>query len=287
MLSTSTSEETTLRALLRTGERALCEAGIPSPRLEAELLLCGVLGCRRIDLYLRQTERPTPEAISQFMGWLHRRAAREPLQYIIGEVEFCGLTLHVSPGVFIPRPETEWIVEAAKQHVPTPQRMLDLCTGSGALAIALARTFPEAVVYASDISRVALAVAEANATRHGCPIIFRAGDLFSPFEICDHPFDLIVCNPPYLSEADRRSLQPEVRDYEPAEALYAAEGGTAFYRRILGEAPNWLAPGGTLILEMGDHQSEWLRQQVAGIYPLAFLPDLSGTDRVAVLKPHG
>ncbi len=279
--------ETTILTLLQEATRTLQEAGIVSPRLEAELLLCKILGCRRIDLYLRPSpiERLSAEDNTRFEAWLFRRAAREPLQYITGEVEFCGILLHVSRGVFIPRPETEWLVEAAKQIAPAPRRILDLCTGSGALAIALARQFPEAEVYASDLSPMALAVARENAKRHPCAISFREGDLFAPFERA--LFGLIVCNPPYIAEAERPHLQPEVRDYEPAEALYAGEGGIAFYRRLLLEAPAYLTSGGSLILEMGDRQAEWLRKQVGGRHTLKFLPDLSGTDRVAVLNFSG
>ncbi len=285
-MPTATLEEKTILALLREGEQTLSE--IPSSRLEAELLLCRILSCRRIDLYLREMEHPASDDVSRFRAWLRRRSAREPLQYITGEVEFCGMTLRVSSGVFIPRPETEWMVEAAKQIVPTPRRILDLCTGSGALAIALARAFPEAVVAASDCSPIALAIAKDNAERHRCQIAFREGDLLAPFESV-MPFDLIVCNPPYIAQTDRPHLQPEVRDYEPATALYAAEGGLAFYRRILEDAPTHLAPDGCLILEMGDGQSEWLRQQVEaqGRFTVAFLPDLSGTDRVAILTLRG
>jgi release factor glutamine methyltransferase len=276
--------ETAILTLLQDAARTLDQAGIASPRLEAELLLCKILGCRRIDLYLRPMEYPSAEDLSRFRAWLCRRAAREPLQYITGEVEFCGILLHVSPGVFIPRPETEWLVEAAKQIVPAPQRILDLCTGSGALAIALARQFPNATVYATDLSPVALAVAQQNAERQQSRVLFREGDLFSPFE--STLFDLIVCNPPYIPEAERPHLQPEVRDYEPACALYAAEEGTAFYRRLLREAPSYLAPSGSLILEMGDHQSEWLGKQVQaeGRFSVTFLPDLSGVDRIAILN---
>jgi len=185
------SKENTLTSLLRWGEAFLRERGIDAPRLEAELLFCSVLSVRRIDLYLRSDQAVAPREETLFRERLLRRGAREPIQYIMGEVEFCGATLFVEPGVFIPRPETELIVESARRLLPAPRRILDLCTGSGALALALAKALPAAEIVATDCSETALKVAQKNAARHGSlHIVFLRGDLFEPLRN-EAPFDLI------------------------------------------------------------------------------------------------
>lgn len=279
----------TISDLLQEGTFYLEEKTIPQPRREAELLLCALLSVRRIDLYL-DPRQPVPSPLQErFQSWLDRRGVREPIQYILGQTDFFGIPFFIERGVFIPRPETEMIVEAALTLFPPPARILDLCTGSGALAVALAKQLPSAQVVATDLSEKALAVARRNAERHDCRsrILFVRGDLLEPLQLKKSAFDLIVCNPPYIPERDRAGLQPEVRDYEPEGALFASEEGTAFYRRILREAPPLLEAGGHLLLELGDGQARRLERLMneRPDWNVAFLRDLAGIDRIALCSP--
>lgn len=279
------AENKTITRLLQEAAAYLSGKQIPFSRQEAELLLSSLLSLRRIDLYTRPDRLASMEEESLFWDRVRRRGEREPLQYITGEVEFDGLSLAIQPGVFIPRPETELMVEFVQNQLPPPQAILDLCTGSGALAIALANRYPAAKVVAVDCSEAALAVARLNAERHQCGarITFLKGDLFEPLPK-ESLFDLILCNPPYIPERDRPDLQPEVRDYEPAAALFAPEEGTAFYRRILEKVSPFLAPDGSLLFEMGEGQSAWLEgfaRNETG-FSATFVPDLAGIGRIAV-----
>ncbi len=283
--------EKTVSELLRQGTSFLEAHGIALPRREAELLLCALLSCRRIDLYIEPARSIETDQEGLFQTYLTRRARREPIQYIIGQVDFCGLSLSVRPGVFIPRPETELIVERARTINPPPRRILDLCTGSGALAIGLAKQFSQSQIVATDIDETALAVARQNAREHRLlpQIRFVQGDLFAPLQAGDRPFDLIVCNPPYIPEQDHSSLPPEVRDHEPPRALFAPENGTAFYRRILKEAPSFLTEEGSLLLELGAGQSAWLLAFSAEetVFNVTFLQDVAGIDRIAICQRRG
>ena len=273
----------TAATLLDFGARALRRAGLSDPFREAEALLLLLLGISRMDLWMDRDRPVSLDRRERFAAWISRRSRREPIQYITGEVTFSGLTLSVGPGVFIPRPETEFLVAAASgASRPTPQRILDLCTGSGALAIALACRFPEVVMTAVDLSNVALDFAMRNAKRHSCDrrITFLQGDLFSPLDRSGVPFDLIVANPPYVP--DDAPLPPEVLDYEPKEALTAGAEGVDVYRRIFEGVDAYLAPKGVLMLEMGEGQAAWLRRHVAGRYDVTGIFDFSGIERVAV-----
>ena len=279
------AENKTISGLLQEAAAYLDRKDIPFSRQEAELLLSSLLSLRRIDLYTRPNQPVSTEQEMLFRDQIRRRGEHEPLQYITGEVQFDGLSLIVQAGVFIPRPETEFIVEFVRTRLAPPRRVLDLCTGSGALAIALAKRFPDAAVVATDDSEAALAVAQRNAERHQCAsrITFLKGDLFQPVS-GNGPFDLIICNPPYIPERDRSDLPPEVRDHEPAVALFAPEEGTAFYRRILKESDSFLMPNGRLLLELGKGQSAWLERFVKEetSFSAAFIPDFAGIDRIAV-----
>ncbi len=287
----------TISLLLDEGIFFLREKQLEAPRLEAELLLCAALSLRRIDLVLRKDDDVLPENVETFVGYLKRRAQREPLQYITGEVEFYGLRFFSRQGVFIPRPETELMAEEARRIIPSPRRILDLCTGSGALAVALAVCFPSAEVTAIDCCEKAIALARLNAERHQCAsrLTFLQGDLFEPLEsdrllknLCHSRarFDLIVCNPPYVPKEDRPYLQPEVRDYEPAVALFSKRG--AFYRRILRTGPAYLSEKGLMLLELGDGQAAWFKEFVEKetVFEASTIPDFSGIERVAILRKH-
>ena len=221
-------------ALLESGAAYLKRQAIDAPRLTAEHLLAAILVCPRLSLFLEGEKVISQEQHAHFLNDLTRRGKHEPLQYITGQVEFWGISFIVEKGVFIPRPETELIVEAALSLSPSPRRILDLCTGSGALAIALAKVFPKAEVVASDVSDQALKIARINAENNtvASRITLLKGDLLEPLKndrFSRMRFDLIVSNPPYVSESDRESLPPEVRDYEPEIALFAEDQGRVFY----------------------------------------------------------
>ncbi|MFQ5579196.1 MAG: peptide chain release factor N(5)-glutamine methyltransferase [Nitrospiria bacterium] len=284
--------------LLEKGTAVLKAHGISSPRLEAESLLCSVLACKRIDMYRNPDKQCTEQQEKLFGEGVKRRSMHEPLQYITGEVGFSGLSLMIRPGVFIPRPETELIVEAVCAITPSPERILDLCTGSGALAVALASRLPFSKITAIDCSDLALSNARLNIARHQCAdrVTLLEGDLFKAFHCesgrretdSDPPrFDLIVCNPPYIPEEEGPHLQPEVRDYEPRAALFAPEKGRAFYRRIVQEAPSYLFPEGLLLFELGTGQAGWLEAKLKKEkrFQAHFVPDMAGIDRVAVCSP--
>ncbi len=222
-----------------------------------------------------------------------RRQLAEPLQYITGEAEFYGLTLGVTPDVLIPRPETEHLVEKAVElgrELRFP-RILDVGTGSGAIAIAIAHALPAAQVSATELSKDALALARINAERIGLAsrIRFIQADLLNPLTDADEaggPFDIIVSNPPYVPESDRATLDPEVRDHEPSLALFAGHDGLSVYRRLIPEAFAALSEGGWLAMEIGFGQSEAVASLLAdaGFRSVAFTPDLQGIPRVATAQ---
>lgn len=274
----------TLLEIIKRTTEFFAAKGIESPRLNAELLIGHALGLKRMELYL-QFERPLTEVeLEKIRPLVRRRSQREPLQYIIGETEFSGLKLKVDRRALIPRPETELLVEkvvAARQSTP-PRAILDLGTGSGALALALARAFPEARVVAVELSDEALALARENGTHTGLGeriqwITSRWFEALAPADT----FDLIVANPPYLSAEETAATAPEVRNFEPAAALTAADAGLADLREIIAVAPRHLAPGGLLALETGIAQHETLRElaRAAGFARTESLPDLTGRDR--------
>lgn len=229
------------------------DKGVPEPRLDAEYLVSHALGLKRLQLYL-QFDRPLPEeTLEEIRRLVRRRARREPLQHIIGTVDFYGLCLKCDRRALIPRPETEYLVERIKARLGVaPRRILDLGTGSGALALALARLYPEAEVLATDCSEEALALAAENTKAlDGTPKVTLLRAMW--FEGVEESFSLIVSNPPYLTAAEVAEAEPEVREFEPHEALIAADGGLADLRHILQTAPAHLEPGGLLALETGIH----------------------------------
>lgn len=268
----------TIKALIDVTAEYFLKKGIDSPRLNAELLLAHILRCPRLDLYLRFDQPLSAEEITAYRAVVRRRAGREPLQYICGFQEFWSLEFRVSPGVLIPRPETECLMEQAlafykEGTVPggDAPRVLDLGTGAGVLAVCLAHEIKGARVCASDISRAALDQARGNARRHGVEkrITWVQGDLFAPFgKLENAPFDLILANPPYVAEEDFSGLQPEVRDHEPREALDGGPGGMDIARRIIEEARMFLSPGGRILVELDAEQMDEARETAmsAGAY---------------------
>lgn len=284
----------TVRGTLQAGERYLGETGVESARLDTELLLGKVLETGREKLYLDfdRTLRPVEER--RFRELLLRRGRREPLAYILGEKEFWSLDFIVTADVLVPRPETELLVETALRllnHGPKEgaTKVLDLGTGSGAVAVSLAKERGDWALWATDLSVRALEVARLNAWRHGVSprIRFAAGDLFAAVEESKERFYLLVCNPPYVAQREMDDLSPEVRDWEPRLALCGGFDGLDFYRRIIREGPRYLAPEGFVALEIGAGMAE----AVAGLFAAAgcysspdVYQDLAGRDRVIAAR---
>ncbi len=261
----------------------LAAAGVDSPRLSAELLLAHLLGCSRLDLYLRFDHPLGETQRADFRAMLKRRQSREPLQLILGETEFYGLPLKMRPGVFIPRQETEVLVEKTLAALPAgPIRALEMGTGSGAIAIALAKERDDLTLTASDVSSVALGLAAENAERNG------VGERLGFVEASGLPesgkVDLVISNPPYVHLGEAEDLPPEVVDHDPHAALFAGEDGLDAYRLLAAEAPKRLCPGGLLALEIGDTQGEAVCDLLgpAGFVDVVCHPDLTGRDRVVM-----
>ena len=247
--------------ILNTAQRYLQEKGIENPRGNAEQLLGKALGVPRIELYL-QHDRPLRESeVTAFRDLLRRRAKHEPLQLILGAVEFCGLKLSVLPGLLIPRPETEELAETIIQSLPhdRPLRALDIGTGTGCLAVALAAHLPHLNVDAVDLDFDAVRCTQQNAERHHLNDRVRAftADLFAPrfLQLVRPPYDLVVSNPPYVTAAEHETLAPEVAHFESHKALVGGADGLAFYRRIAELLPTLLKSLGLLAVEIGYAQS--------------------------------
>lgn len=249
----------TSKSFLEWSAERLAQAGIDSPRLESEVLLAKSLRSSREDLY-RNPDRELGEAeMVLSKSFVERRFLREPVAYITGRREFWGLEFQVTPDVLVPRWETEILIEKFLQWVPSesfsePIKILDLGTGSGNIAISVARELPESLVTAVDISPPAIAIAKANAWVHEVAgqVHFVEGDMFAcQFETSFHA---ILSNPPYIEEDQRDSLMPDVRDYEPEQALFGGPDGLACYRRILPLASRHLKENGVLFLEIGNSQ---------------------------------
>jgi release factor glutamine methyltransferase len=258
--------------------------GIESPRLNAELLVGHALGLKRMQLYL-EFERPLGEVdLEKIRPLVRRRAQHEPVQYIVGETEFCGLKLKVDRRALIPRPETEFLIENVVGAVgpATPKRALDLGTGTGAIALALAKSFPAATILAVETSVDALALARENAVATGLEarVQFLQSHWFEALA-GEAKFQLIVANPPYLTAEETAQTAPEVRDYEPKAALTSADDGLADLREIIGAAPRHLETGGLLALETGIAQHAKLREftSAAGFVRSESRRDLTGRDR--------
>jgi release factor glutamine methyltransferase len=281
------SEAWTVRRLLEWTEDFLRKKGVEAARLEAQILLAHALGCKKIDLYVRHDEEPAEDKRTAFRETIKKRADGMPVAYLVGHREFYSLEFAVSPAVLVPRPETETLVmEALRRLKPlTAPRVLDVGTGSGAIAIVLAKQHKAAQITALDVSPSALAVAAGNAQRHGVAerVTFVEGDLFGP--VAGQTFDLIVSNPPYVAHAEFPSLDAGVRDYEPRSALDGGPDGLDFYRRIAAEAAGLLAPGGTVLVEIGATQEPAVRELFAAHLELGpTFKDTAGRPRVVTAK---
>lgn len=260
----------------------LSQKGVENGRRDAELLLCATLDLDRVGLYLNHDRPLTPAELAAFRERVGRRARREPLQHILGRTEFWSLPFVVTPAVLIPRADTEVLVEEALKRVKGPCAILDVGTGSGAIAVVLAHELPEATVEAVDVSAEALAVAAENSRANGVGgrVRFRQADLG---ELPAGPYDLIVANPPYIPEGELAELMPEVRDFEPHLALSGGDDGLDCYRRLLPAAAGCLKSGGWLLLEVGFGQAPQVLELLtaSGNYRDFFSTrDLSGIERV-------
>ena len=269
---------------------------VESPRLDAEILLADVLGTNRAAVLARPDQRLTLKELTRYRDLVARRAGREPLAYIVGHREFFGIDLIVNPGVLIPRPETELLVEHTvrigrqlEQRLATTSATLkiaDVGAGSGAIAVALAAHLPQATIYALDDSREALAVVAENARRHGMAerVHCLQGDLLSPLHC---PVDLITANLPYVTTAEWQELAPEIRDHEPRAALDGGPDGLDLIRRLLATAGPHLQPGGAVLLEIGASQGTAVTDLAREHFPeahLQLLQDYAGLDRLVIVE---
>jgi release factor glutamine methyltransferase len=282
------SEQTwTLGALLDWTAKHLAQKGAEFPRLDAEVLLAYAVGCKRIDLYgLRFAEEAAPEVRQKYKELIRRRIEGCPVAYLVGKKEFHGLEFEVGPAVLIPRPDTEHVILAClavAKGLPAAA-IIDIGTGSGNLAVTLAKKLPAAQVTATDQSKEALEVARANAARQGVSerIRFLHGDLFGPIPPGE-TFDFIVSNPPYIPREELAKLPPGVRDFEPRLALDGGPGGFGVFDRLVEEAPSRLRPGGSILVEIGAPQESRARERIsrcAALELAATIHDYSGHPRV-------
>jgi len=288
--------QATLGEMIDEARGLLEQAGIESAGQEAFWIVEHVL---RLPVHHMVTDRErllSPVELAAARGLAMRRAGREPLQYILGTQEFCGLEFHVDRAVLIPRPETELLVEYAAQRIPAERKaiIVDVCTGSGCIAVAIARKRPHARVIATDLSNPSLAVARQNAVYHavGERITWLEGDLLGAMagQGLEGQVDLIVSNPPYIAEADWATLQPEVRLFEPRGALVAGPQGTELHERLLHQSGRYLSPGGALIMEIGAGQARAMRrivEQTPGYKFHRLIYDEAGLERVVIVERAG
>ena len=257
-------------------------------RADAELLLMHVLERNRAWVLTHAEAIPSDQQAGRFIKLIERRYRGEPVQYIIGETEFYGLPFTVTPDVLIPRPDTEHLVEKALELARATERarIVDVGTGSGAIAVALAHELPDAEITAIDLSEAALQVARGNATRNGVEdrVRFLVGDLLAP--VASERFDLVVSNPPYVPDTDRASISVEVREFEPALALFGGADGLSAHRLLLPAAYGALVSGGFIAIEMGFSQADAIEELLrkSGFVDVGVTADLQGIPRVAFAR---
>ncbi|MEK6762670.1 MAG: peptide chain release factor N(5)-glutamine methyltransferase [Nitrospirota bacterium] len=288
--------QATLGQAIAESRRVLGQAGIESAEQEALWIVQHVLRLPAHHVVIDRDRLLASTELADVKGLIQRRVGREPLQYILGTQEFCGLEFHVNPAVLIPRPETELLVEYVAQRISSeqPATIVDVCTGSGCIAVAIARQRPRARLIATDLSSRSLDVARQNAARHsvGERMIWLEGNLLGALagQRLEGQVDVIVSNPPYIAEADWATLQPEVRLFEPRGALVAGPKGTELHERLLQEASRYLSPGGALILEIGTGQARAIRQiveQISGYRFHRLVYDEAGLERVVIVERAG
>jgi release factor glutamine methyltransferase len=286
--------EWTIQKLLNWTTEYLTQKGVDSPRLSAELLLSSVLGLKRIELYTQYNRVVEEEHLAKLRELVRRAGQQEPIAYLVGRTEFYSIEFEVTPDCLIPRPETELLVQRAIELLRQrtgPHHVCDLCTGCGVIAVAIAKNVPDAKVVATDLSAAALDVAARNVKKHQLDerIELLRGDLFEPLipQLDMAPFDVIVCNPPYVSAAEYEELEKNVKDYEPRTALYAGEDGLDLYRRIFEQVGRFLESDGALLLEIGYKQGPAVREllEQTSLFPTVRIDkDLAGHDRVVTAQ---
>jgi len=276
--------------LLRTAKESLERSSIEDAAREAETIIAHCLKTDRATLYRDNPQIPEDLA-TEIDSLVKRRATREPLQYILGYMEFLGLKIKVGQGVLIPRPETELLAEEAVKIISNFEfrisnfKILDLCTGSGCLALSLAKELPDREVYGTDTSDSAIEYAHENAELNMIKnVTFLEGSLFKPVK--ELTFDLIVSNPPYIRSNDIKDLQPEIKDWEPQDALDGGADGLDYYRLIIPAVKNHLNEGGYLMLELGINQADAVKRMAenARLKDIVFIKDYAGIDRILVTK---
>ena len=277
--------------LVRDATEKLEAAGVPEPAASAEVLLSELLGIRRGEI--AQYEEPlTNERAALYEAWIRRRLEREPVQRILGYAYFRNLKLELNEHALIPRPDTESVVDAALEAVDRHgghSRVLDIGTGSGAIAIAVAQERPSCEVHATDISEGALEISHHNAETNGAKVRFHKADIVSGLDLPGASVDVLVSNPPYVASDQTERLAPEVLAWDPATALFSGRDELLFYRRIFAEAPPLLKNGADVVLEIGDKQARTVLElgRRSGFEPLGTRPDLAGTPRAALLRWKG
>lgn len=300
-IHSSESRRLDVRAALKTAMARLRADHVPSHTLAAELLLMQVLGRDRAWLYAHPEETLAPAHAEAYFDLIAQRSAGTPTQYLTGRQEFWGLEFHVEPGVLIPRPETEHVVEVALERLGPPDgndrrprgtglRVADVGTGCGCIAIALARELPGAGIFATDVSQAALVIARGNACRHTAQVHFVCCDLLSSFRsesppsnVKFRPFDLVVSNPPYVGRVEEGGLPREVREHEPPQALFGGNDGHEIYAPLVRQARQLLAPGGQLVLELSHNALDRVRPLLdasGGWTKVTVTNDLAGLPRV-------
>ena len=287
------SHSRTVGKLLVNAQQMLEGAGIANPVQEARWLLAYALEMKHHELASRTEQSVTEEELARVLSLVRRRESREPLQYILGTQEFCGLDFSVTPSVLIPRPETELLIQETLREGGFAEGavLADVGTGSGCVAVTLATILGGMRIFALDCSHDALSVAKRNAERHGVSdkIVWLEGDLLSPlreYSVAE-AVDAIISNPPYIAEAEWAGLQPEVRDYEPRQALLAGPQGTEFHERLIHDSKQFLVPGGLLVMELGRGQAPLVRRvaEAAGGYTgLQTVKDEAGIERVLIAR---
>ncbi len=292
--TTAEGQSRLVRNVLAEGAQRLGEAGIESARLDAEVLLGHALGVEKAQLYLHSHAELGAKEVERFSEYVRRRSEHEPVAYITGQKEFWSLDFVVTPQVLIPRPETERVVEIALElkknfSAESPLTILDIGTGSGALAVCLAKEMPSARIWAVEVSPAALAVARKNCERHGVEnrIHLLPGNLFEPVAGLGLLFDLIVSNPPYIRRGELSNLASDVRDWEPLQALDGGADGLDYYREIIIGAHGYLHPEGIIMLEIGGDIGESVAQLIArvgGYAAVSIHRDYGGKERVIVTR---
>jgi release factor glutamine methyltransferase len=284
--------ETSAREAARNATSRLEQAGVPEPTASAEVLLSELLGIGRAELALY--DKPlTDEQASRYEAWISRRLEREPVQRILGYSYFRNLVLDLNEDTLIPRPDTESVVDAALDLIDSRGHacvVLDVGTGTGAIAISIAQERPRCEVHATELSATALEAARANAERNGTDVRFHHADVVSGLGVLEGRLDLLVSNPPYVDEASAsHRLAPEVRKWDPPVALYSGTDELGFFRRIFAETPFLLKDGADVVLEIGDGQAERVLDlgEKHGFSPLGVRDDLAGTPRAVLLRWEG